>query len=438
MHQFIDASGAGGDVPGRRRVLISAYACGPGMGSEPGAGWAFALAATQHSEVWVITRRRFEPLIRDAIAADPGLEPRLHPVYLDLPDWSLRLKKHHRDVYWYYPLWQRLAGQKALELHQEARFDVAHHVTFASDWMPCGLMALPSTVPLVWGPVGGASYVPARLLRWLGLRGALGELGRRVATAASRRIFAERMARRAQVVVGLNEDVRRRFAGAASVAVEPNATVEPAGAAVVRSVAPAHVPTAIFVGRLVSWKGTRLAVHALSHPSAANWRLEFIGSGPDQRWIEAEAARRGLADRVTCRGQLPRQAVLAALADADAMLFPALHDSAPWAVAEACAAGLPVICLDLAGPPVLVRKTAEGISHIVDVGPGLPARLAAALSAVEASPRPAPSNRWSSSRLPLLLDDWYGHAQQLPANGAASGFGTSDAEGVTGLASTLP
>ncbi|MFE4228297.1 glycosyltransferase family 4 protein [Arthrobacter sp. NPDC056886] len=438
MQQFIDASGAGGPVPGRRRVLISAYACGPGMGSEPGAGWAFALAAAQHSEVWVITRRRFEPLIRDAIAADPALASRLHVVYLDLPDWCLRLKKHHRDVYWYYPLWQRLAGQKALELHQETPFDVAHHVTFASDWMPCGLMALPSTVPLVWGPVGGASYVPVRLLRWLGLRGALGELGRRAVTGASRRIFAERMARRAQIVVGLNEDVRRRFAGAAAVVVEPNAMVEPAGAAVVRSIPPAGVHTAVFVGRLVSWKGTRLAVNALSHPSAANWRLEFIGSGPDQRWIEAEAARRGLADRVTCRGQLPRQDVLAALADADAMLFPSLHDSAPWAVAEACAAGLPVICVDLAGPPVLVSRTAAGISHIVDVGPGLPARLAAALRDAESSPRPAPSGRWSSSRLPLLLDAWYRQAQKVPAHGAAAGHGTPDAAGVTGLVSTRP
>lgn len=437
MQQFIDAGSAGRPVPVRRRVLISAYACGPGMGSEPGAGWAFARAAAQHSEVWVITRRRFEPMITDALAGDPVLGSRLHPVYLDLPDWCLRLKKGHRDVYWYYPLWQRLVGQKALELHRQVEFDVAHHVTFASDWMPCGLTALPSAVPLVWGPVGGASYVPLGLLHWLGLRGAIGELGRRAVTETFRRIFADKMARRARVVVGLNEDVRRRFAGSAEVVVEPNAIVEPAPETVVRSAVPSRVHTAVFVGRLVSWKGTRLALHALAHPSAANWRLEFIGSGPDQRWIEAEAARRGLAGRVTCRGQLPRQDVLAALAGADAMLFPTLHDSAPWAVAEACAAGLPVICVDLAGPRVFVRKTADGISCIANVGPGLPARLAAALRDTEAAPRPVPSGRWSSSRLPLVLEGWYGQAQQLPAHGTAPGYATSDAAGVRGRGSDI-
>ncbi|MET1156402.1 glycosyltransferase [Arthrobacter sp.] len=433
MQSYDQVNFAGRPVPGRRRVLMSAYACGPGMGSEPGAGWAFAEAAARHSDVWVITRRRFEPQIRAALAADPALASRLHPVYLDLPNWCLRLKKQHRDVYWYYPLWQRLVGQKALELHREVQFDVAHHVTFASDWMPCGLTALPAAVPLVWGPVGGASYVPVRLLHWLGLRGALIELGRRAVTETFRRIFADRMARRAHLVVGLNEDVRRRFADAPAVVVEPNAVVEAGQVAVVRSGPPSRVRTAVFVGRLVSWKGTRLAVDALSHPAAGNWRLEFIGSGPDRRWIEAEAARRGLADRVSCRGQLPREDVLKALADADAMLFPTLHDSAPWAVAEACAAGLPVICVDLAGPPVFVRRTSDGSSHIVDVGPGMPARLAAALRDTGASPRPAPSSRWSSSRIPMLLDAWYGQAGQVPANRIAAGYVTSDAAEVTGL-----
>ncbi|NUU31987.1 glycosyltransferase [Arthrobacter sp. C9C5] len=408
------------------------------MGSEPGAGWEFARAAAVHSEVWVITRPRFEPLIAHALAAEPVLAPWIHPVYVDLPDWCLRLKKHHRDVYWYYPLWQRLAGQRALDLHREAPFDVAHHVTFASDWMPCGLTALPPTVPLVWGPVGGASYVPVPLLRWLGLRGAAAELARRTVTGACRRAIADRTARRAQLVVGLNDDVRRRFAGTAAVVVEPNAVVDPAARGSSGSSAPSRVRTAVFVGRLVSWKGTRLAVKALSHPAAANWKLEFIGAGPDQRWLEAEAARRGISDRVTCRGQLPREAVLAALDAADAMLFPSLHDSAPWVVAEACAAGLPVICVDLGGPPIFVRGTADGVSRVVDVGPGLPARLAVALRDSESVQRPTPSDRWSSARMPALLEAWYGQAAQFRAGRDAAGNGSSVSSEVGGLVPQTP
>jgi len=38
------------------RVLISAYACEPDKGSEPGVGWNWALAAAEKHEVWVLTR----------------------------------------------------------------------------------------------------------------------------------------------------------------------------------------------------------------------------------------------------------------------------------------------------------------------------------------------------------------------------------------------
>jgi glycosyltransferase involved in cell wall biosynthesis len=388
------------------------------MGSEPGAGWTFARAAAAGNEVWVITRPRFEPLIADALASDPALAERIHPVYLDLPAWCLRLKRHHRDVYWYYPLWQWLLGRKALELHRAVKFNVAHHITFASDWMPCGLTALPPSVPLVWGPVGGASYVPAQLLRWLGVRGAFVEFGRRATTGTYRRLFAHRIARRARLTVALNDDVGQRFAGLTTVVVEPNAAIDRPSVATTRSMGTsAAMRTAVFVGRLMSWKGTRLALEALCDESVKHWRLEFIGSGPDQAWIQAEAAKRGISDRVTCRGQLPREAVLEALSGADAMLFPSLHDSGPWAVAEACAIGLPVICVNLGGPPVLVRETADGVSIVVGIGPGLPARLARALRTIEASPRPAPSDRWGSARIPILLDAWYGKAERRTRNG---------------------
>src|SRR5581483_1101593 len=35
-------------------------------------------------------------------------------------------------------------------------------------------------------------------------------------------------------------------------------------------------------------------------------------------------------------------------------IFPSLHDDSPWTVVEALAAGLPVVCLDIGGPPALV------------------------------------------------------------------------------------
>ncbi len=40
------------------RILLSAYACGPGNGSEPGVGWGWALALARRGRaVWVLPRR---------------------------------------------------------------------------------------------------------------------------------------------------------------------------------------------------------------------------------------------------------------------------------------------------------------------------------------------------------------------------------------------
>src|SRR2546422_2131365 len=47
-----------GEAPDTKRlkILISAYACEPGEGSEPGVGWNVAVEAARRHEGWGITR----------------------------------------------------------------------------------------------------------------------------------------------------------------------------------------------------------------------------------------------------------------------------------------------------------------------------------------------------------------------------------------------
>jgi NAD(P)-dependent dehydrogenase (short-subunit alcohol dehydrogenase family) len=42
------------------RILAFAYACEPGQGSEPGAGWAWSRMLARLGETWVITRRDYQ------------------------------------------------------------------------------------------------------------------------------------------------------------------------------------------------------------------------------------------------------------------------------------------------------------------------------------------------------------------------------------------
>lgn len=401
----------------RRRVLVSAYSCGPGAGSEPGTGWQFAVAAAEHNDVWLVTRRRFAHEIDRLLSLDPRLARNLHVTYLELAPGLLRAKRGSLGVYWYYVLWQRRLRAVARQLHAAVGFDVAHHVTFASDWLPVGLTSL-TEVPLVWGPVGGATYTPASLRRWLGSRGRVLELARRALTGVARAVWGDRVARHATIAIVHNDDVARRF-GYRPTVVEPNpaltpAELEPTGEDDVaaherqRGVvpppalgpAPTSAQRAVFIGRLVSWKGTRLALATIAQ--SRSWTLDVVGDGPDRRHLARAAMRSPLRDRVTLHGPLPRAETLRILREADVLLLPSTHDSASWVTAEAVASGTPVVCLDVGGPPVVMA----GYGVAVPAGPHVVDALAEALEeAVSLQTRC--SLRWLSSRLPATVDAWY-------------------------------
>ncbi|BDV29512.1 glycosyltransferase [Microbacterium terricola] len=387
----------------RRRVLISAYACGPVSEPEASAGWQIAVAAAETSDVWVITRPRFRSAIDAALAEQPALREHLHPHYLDLAPRLVARKRRGWDLYWYYALWQRALGRRARELHRLHGFDVAHHATFANDWMPCGLTAL-DDVPLVWGPVGGSSRVPVgRLRRWLGTRGTVTELVRGPLTGLARRLWGRPAARRAALIVAQNPDVAAAFArDAAAVVVEPNACIDDLPQRDASAVRAQH---AVFAGRLVAWKGAAVAIDAIATPAAAGWTLTIYGDGYERARLERQAHRLGLGERVEFAGHRPRDEVLEGISRAAVFLFPSMHDQAGWVVAEASTMGCPVVCLPLGGPPVL----AEPNGFVPALGPDLPARLARELSTAAAAGA-TPTARWSAARLPGLVDDWYRRA----------------------------
>jgi glycosyltransferase involved in cell wall biosynthesis len=364
--------------------------------------------------VHVITRHRFGPAITAELERDPALARALTVEYLDLSERVLALKRRGTDVYWYYMLWQRALARRAAELHRATPFDVGHHVTFANDWLPCGLARV-QDLPVVWGPVGGASAVPVQVVRWLGLRGAVTELLRGLLTAPLRAVWGDAAARRASVVVAQNEAVARRFRRARHVVVEPNAALDddlPGRALPPR---PESVPgprRAVFVGRLLAWKGGRLAIEAIAR--TPGWDLHVYGTGYERAALERLAARRGVSGRVAFHGHRPRAEVLDAVAGCDAMLFPSMHDQAGWVAAEASALGRPVVCLPLGGVPLLAGPNARPADLAGDVVGHLAARLA------ETATEPGtPSDRWSTSRLADVVEDLYRKA--LSPSPAAEG-----------------
>jgi len=305
-------------------------------------------------EVWVVTRSNNRSVIERELETE-GPQPNLHFVYVDLPPNLRRWKRGQRGVRLYYLLWQRAALREARRLARERPFDLSWHLTLANAWLGSGACLL--GVPFVYGPVGGGVGTPWRLFGALGTKGMLYELGRTAARVSGRYLnpLARASWRRASLILVQNEETKRWLPRRywAKIEVFPNLVIDEFP----RSPERREGGVMLFAGRLLPWKGASLALRALER--LPHWRLVVYGDGSDLARLERLAARLGVRARVSFRGWVERSELLRKMREeASVFVFPSMHDEAGWAVVEAMASGLPVVCLDVGGPPMLAGRDA--------------------------------------------------------------------------------
>jgi glycosyltransferase involved in cell wall biosynthesis len=326
----------------------------------------------QLGETWVITRANNRAVIERELEATGPLR-HVHFVYVDLPPNLRRWKRGQRGVRLYYLLWQGAALREARRLSREQPFDLAWHLTLANGWI--GSAACLLGVPFVYGPIGGGVEPPWRLARALGARGTFYELIRAAARMSGRYLnpLARASWQRASLILVQNEETRRWLPRRhrAKAEVFPNVILE----RLPNETRHTTRRVMLFAGRLLPLKGVALAILALE--GLPEWRLIVCGHGPDSVRLRRLTKDRGLGDRVDFRGWVVRGEVLRMMREeASVFVFPSLHDEAGWVVVEAMASGLPVVCLDVGGPPILAgsrgtvapagtRVTAERIAQRV-------------------------------------------------------------------------
>lgn len=340
------------------RIVAFAYACEPGRGSEPTAGWLWAQMLARLGETWVITRANNRATIESELKIEGPLH-NVHFVYVDLPQCVRRWKRGQRGVRLYYLLWQQAALREARRLEREHSFDLAWHLTFANAWI--GSTACLLGVPFVYGPVGGGVAPPWRLAGVLGTRGTLYELLRAIVRASGRYLnpLARASWRRATLILVQNRETGRWLPSCyqSKATVFPNAILD-YRPTVLRE-RPARVM--LFAGRLLPWKGVSIAIYALQ--SLPGWRLIVCGEGPDSARLRRLAKKLGVESRIDFRNWIEHSELPRVMREeASVLVFPSLHDDAGWVVVEAMASGLPVVCLDRGGPPALAGPAGAVVS----------------------------------------------------------------------------
>ncbi len=342
------------------RILFSAYACEPDKGSEPAVGWNWAVESAQLGhQVWVLTRSNNHRAIE---SHDAALLANLHFLYFDLPKWMQRTKHLTGDagVLLYYLLWQWFASAYVRKRFPGKKFDVVHHVTFASVHSPSFLAKLGTS--FYYGPVGGGETVPSCLSSSFRLKEKMWERVRRASNHLVRlNPLMRRVFRQATVIFVtpstlplIPERYRSKCRVQLAVGSPRDLKIDELPSRCIRR--PARL---LYVGRLLDSKGIEVVIRALRRIRGVlpDTTLTVVGDGPSRTSLMKLCARLQLSSAVNWRGWLSHRAVHDQYCSHDVLVFPAMRDSGGMVVLEALAHSMPVVCPDLGGPGVIVNES---------------------------------------------------------------------------------
>jgi glycosyltransferase involved in cell wall biosynthesis len=338
------------------QLLISAFACLPNYGTEPGNGWNWPvhLAEAGHT-VYVLTRTIHKEKIDGYLAERPLT--RLHFLYVEVPFAHLFTDQ---DGVLYYLAWQRCALSRAHKLLKTTKIDIVHHVTYGSIHVPSPLWRL--KLPVVFGPVGGGQTSPNSMIEYFGKSKRKEQIRTLFTRVLPFSPFHRHRLSKMSVVLATNRETVRlcRSLGRPDAILSlDTALPEWFLTSKPRTFSVSKQPLRLlWVGRLLPRKAIPLTLDILEKVEAPS-TLTIIGDGLEPEVVREMIQIRGLGERVFWKpGRIPWEEVRREYTKHDALLFTSLRDSCAPQLLEAMATGLPVITLDIHGARDLVPDEA--------------------------------------------------------------------------------
>lgn len=350
----------------RHRILLSAYACEPDKGSEPGVGWNWAIHLTEKYEVYVITRLNNKDIIEQYLAENP-IE-HVHFYYHDCSNIAKRLKKLPNGIFLYYKKWQKEVFPIVKKITQEECIELVHHVTFNEFRTPGKLYKL--DMPFVWGPIGGGQfYNPIFRKAYFSKKDIAKELLRNginhlhlafsldiknVVNKAKAILIADQSTER---IMPQGRSYVRLLETAYNLDRNPlkNYTVKKVGEEI----------NLIWVGGIWPRKGLKILIDSLGKSNFRNFNLKIIGDGEDKKKCQDLVRHYDLEKYVHFYGKMTYQEVNQQYDNADVFVFTSLRDTSGNVVLEAMSHGLPVITLDHHGAGEMVTDE-TGIKIVLE------------------------------------------------------------------------
>lgn len=345
------------------KVLISAVACNPYLGSENYFGWAAVQALARDHDLWVLTSPRNQADLTRA-QSEGLVPPNVRFVYAGgFKEWNPHLLKARIQSWKEYHDYSRAALPVARDLCRTVKLDLVHHVTFAT-WR----VALPFwklDMPFILGPIGGNEKFPFRIFPLLSPIGAAFETLRKVSNMASRVSPGVRQSIRgaARILAATTETEQLvksiRGTGNGIFRLLPGFYSAAQVAAFSRFAPGKEVngPLRLFAsGNLGAHKGLGMAFQAVARAKRNGVKLRYLlgAKGPEIPHLRNLAVRLGLQNEIIFGDTMSREDYARELGGTHVYLLPSLRESVGLTMMEAMLAGCVPIVADCGGPNFIV------------------------------------------------------------------------------------
>jgi glycosyltransferase involved in cell wall biosynthesis len=365
---------AAADITTAPRLLLSAYQCGPGMGSVSQIGWQWYSRLARRLPVTLFTHVRNRP----AIEAAGGSIGSSTICYIDTEWFAGPLYKLASRLFrgsehgtfmvssLDYFVFDRSVVRTASQAMQNGEdWDVVHAVTPVSPLAATGLHRLGR--PVILGPWNGHLGKPAgfdeilkRDAAWLYPLRAAGRVVDAV-VGCSRNAAAILTATRAT-----REGIAKRYQPRCRPMLENGVDLK-TFAAIPWTDHPGVAGTPlrlVFVGRLLPVKGVDMLIEAVAglKQTGREIALSIVGAGPAGEEWQALVARLGLAREVSFMGNLGPDAVAREITHSHALCLPSIRESGGGVLLEAMACARPVIAFNFGGPAEIVS---DEVGHLI-------------------------------------------------------------------------
>lgn len=345
------------------KILVAGYACNPQGGSEPGVGWTAVCRIAKQHEVCVLTDIHNKPGW-DLARENGDIPPNINVRFLrNRSACSSNRFVAHVQSWLNYSAFNREVLAAAITWNREERFDLCHQITIAAWRMPSPLWRLP--IPFVWGPIGGAGYIPPAFRSMLSPSARCFERARDLQTtiALSSSAFLDCI-RETSVVFAANEETEellRPFRAGRPLIRLPIASIPEEKAARFRrsnAHSAAKGPLRLFAGgNMEGRKGVSLALKALAIAAShgLDYHYTIAGGGPEIRSLKKLAIHLGIDSKVEFHPGFQGDHYVKALQNMDVYFLPSFRESTPVTLLEAYLAGCYPVVADTSAQGEIVR-----------------------------------------------------------------------------------